>query len=82
MALTPEEISTMFTENGWTWKFKDGDKVPSGDDVEKFLEGLNMTLDERGGSMIESGRLLIKSNEEGNTDVYLHVGEIKEIIND
>lgn len=82
MALTPEEISTMFTENGWTWKFEDGDKVPSGDDVEKFLEGLNMTLDERGGSMIESGRLLIKSDEEGNSDVYLHVGEIKEITNE
>lgn len=84
MSLTPKQISEIFQENDWHWSFDSGEsRPPTEADVFDFVKGLGDALDSRGGGMVESGRLIVKTDNVNNVyDVYLHVGEIKEITNE
>ena len=79
-SLTARDISAIFKDHEFKWSFTEGLKVPTEGDISEFMKNLNKTLDSRDATMIESGRILIKKDQDGHTDVYINVGEIKEII--
>ena len=81
MAITPEKISNLYAESGWTWKVDGNNIVPDPQDIRDLFSAMVDALDSRGGDQIEYDRLLIRKTQD-NMDVYVHVGEIKEIIND
>lgn len=73
-----QKIADVFSENGWVWKYKDGDKVPPVEDVKMVLDRLRDDLVDYEGEgeqpQIEMGRLIMKKRE-GHYDVFVWLGE-------
>lgn len=68
------EIANTFKKNGWEWSLKRGTIIPTEEDVELALdEAARILYNEKAGTMLEVGRLIIVKKALGH-DVYCFVG--------
>lgn len=78
-------IRELFVRMGYKWRFNRGGEsvldTPTVEDVDSMIKTAADRLDSSGGSWIESGRILIKSDS-GFKDVYVHMGTINNEEND
>lgn len=71
-----ERISDFFQESGFVWKFKDGTRVPSHDEItEVVLKAIEVLSGQPDKTQMEVGRLVIQRNDQFY-DLYVHMAEI------
>jgi len=73
------ELAGLFEVYNYEWKFEDGLKLPTEDDIAKTLDGMHKRLyDEKDplGSM-EVGRIRMQRHDD-KAEVYLYLGDYDE----
>lgn len=69
-----DTLATEFLVRGYEWKFPEGTRVPTREEILNALEFLKEGTQD--GHFQIAGRLVVV-NSQGHLDVYLHVGEIE-----
>lgn len=73
--MTVKNIEQFFVNNGYTWKFSDGQRTPNAEEIAKTLTSAFSALSgEPDKAQLEVGRLVIQKNA-GFYDVYVHIAE-------
>lgn len=71
-----EPISDFFQKSGFVWKFADGTRVPSHDEItEVVLKAIEVLSDQPDKTQVEVGRLVIQRNGSWY-DLYCHMAQI------
>ncbi len=71
-----ETIARLFKKFDYQWKFTDGPRVPTKNDIAKTLDKLKTDLyDEPDEAQWELGHLIVKKRA-GHYDVFLRMGEL------
>jgi hypothetical protein len=75
--MTFEEIAKVFEDQGYTWKFKDGTRVPTAMEIHTTtFQAIDALADEPDNSQIEVGRLIIKKHGSWY-DLFVHLAEFQ-----
>lgn len=70
-----ESIANFFQASEFKWKFKDGYRVPTLDDIDDYVtQAIDKLVDEPDLAQIEFGRLIVQKNGT-SYDVYVHMAE-------
>lgn len=69
------QIASIFQANGYSWKFSNGTRVPTEEEIAKTIwSAIDALRETENNTQIEVGRLIVKKS--GNKyDVYMHVME-------
>lgn len=75
MSLTVNEIADLFKRGNYKWKFTDGHRVPTRDEIQTtILNAIDALKDEGNNTQVEMGRLIVKKSGQFY-DVYVHLAE-------
>lgn len=70
-----ERIARLFKEAGYQWRFSDGLRVPTSEEINKtVVAAIGALEDAEENTQIEIGRLLVKKRE-GFYDVFVHLAD-------
>lgn len=69
-------ISVYFQQTGYMWKFKDGLRVPTLEEITESVERAIKSLEDKPDmTQIEFGRLIVQRNDT-YYDVYVHIAAL------
>lgn len=72
-----DRIARLFQESEFKWKFKDGYRVPTFEEIGDAVNRAIVTIaDEPDLTQIEFGRLIVQKTA-GHYDVYVHAYEVE-----
>lgn len=73
-----DELAEFFKDNHYVWKFDNGKRTPTADDIQEVVDlAVQKLYDEPSGSILEVGRLIIQKSDNKTYDIYVHFGETK-----
>lgn len=71
-----DRIAHLFQASELKWKFKDGYRVPTLDEIDDaVIRAIDAIADEPDLTQIEFGRMIVQKNGQG-FDVYVHMAEL------
>lgn len=73
--MNTDKIASIFKNEGYAWKFSDGTRIPTEEEIAKTIwAGIDALAQSEDGTQIEVGRLIVKRSG-SKFDVYIHIAE-------